>query len=402
MDDQVTPDWAIRLRQARLERLLSQKGLVRLMRQVAGEGMPLPKTTSVCRNIRYWEAGTYKPNALDRMLLSRALGMNEAELFGGQLPEPSPTLRRDTAMSMTTGQHYNDVLDHLSEQWHLFVQRDNLLGPRHTIPAVREQITVLEELLVPARGSDRLDVLRLAARYAESAAWLHEDAGETSQAERWTDRAATWAYEVGDNHMIAWTMFRRSQQAMNGRHAGDVLGLATSALRQGEHLPVPMRAAIVQQQAQGHALDGDEGACQRLLDEAHSLALAVDDKGDARGGHGSFCTPAYVQVQRARCWLELNRPKRAIAAYESALPALPPVYRRDRGMALAGLAAAYAGHGEPEQAATTAVEALAIAQAAGSVRIVNVLSSVERMLSIHRRLPSVARFRMAFANAVAG
>ncbi|MEU4574606.1 hypothetical protein [Nonomuraea sp. NPDC023979] len=402
MNDQATPDWAIRLRQARHEALLSQKALVRLMRQVAGEGMPLPKTASICRNIRYWEAGTHKPNALDRMLLSKALGVSEAELFGGQATELLPPRRHDTTVATPIGGQYSDVLDHLREQWHLLVQRDNLLGPRHTIPAVCEQIAVLEQLLVPARGDDRVDVLRLAARYAESAAWLFEDAGDADQAGHWTDRAATWAYEVGDNQLIAWTMFRRSQQAMGSRRAGDVLGLATSALRQGDHLPSPMRAAIVQQQAQGHALDGDERACQRLLDEALSLALAVNDAGDARGGHGSFCTAAYVQAQRARCWLELNQPKRAVTAYESALPALPTVYRRDRGMALAGLAEAYAGQGEPEHAAATAVEALSIARAAGSVRIVNVLTAVERKLSVHRRLPSVATFRLALAGTAAG
>ncbi|MEV0351521.1 hypothetical protein AB0H88_37595 [Nonomuraea sp. NPDC050680] len=400
MDDQVTPEWAIRLRQARLDRLLSQKGLVRRMRQAAGDDMPLAKTASLCRNIRYWEAGTYKPNAIDRMLLCKALDMSEPELFGGQAPKTATPLRRNARASIPAGKQFGDVLDHLREQWHLLVQRDNLLGPRHTIPAVCEQITVLEELLVPARGSDRVEVLRLATRYAESAAWLHEDAGDMEQAERWTDRAATWAYEIGDDQMIAWTMFRGSQQAMSDRRAGDVLGLATSALRQTD-LPAPMQAAIIQQQAQGHALDGEERPCQRKLDQAHTLASSVHDDGDARGGHGSFCTPAYVEIQRAGCWLELKQPARAVATYESALPDLPAVYRRDRGMALAGMAAAYAGQGEPEYAATTAGEALDIARAAGSVRIINVLTSVERTLSIHRRLPSVAAFRLALADAVA-
>jgi hypothetical protein len=106
---------------------------------------------------------------------------------------------------------------------------------------------------VPACRNDRVQVLSLAARYAESAARLYEDAGDVEQAERWTDRASMWAYEIGDDEMIAWTMFRGSQQAMGGRRAGDALGLAASARWQSDHLPAPMRAAIVQQQAQGHA-----------------------------------------------------------------------------------------------------------------------------------------------------
>lgn len=400
MDDQVLPEWAIGLRQARLERLLSLKGLARLMRQAAGDDLPLPKTASLCRNIRFWEKGTYQPNALYRVLLCKALDLTEAELFGGEAPKPVTSLRRRAPVSTPGKEQYGDVLDHLRGQWHLLVQRDNLLGPRHTVPAVCEQITVLEDLLVPARGQDRVQVLNLAARYAESAAWLYEDAGEVEQAGRWTDRASMWAYEIGDDEMIAWTMFRGSQQAVGRRLAGDVLGLAASALRQSGHLPAPMRAAIVQQQAQGHALDGEERACHRLLDQAHELASPASDDGDARSGHGSFCTPAYVEVQRARCWLELRKPQRAVATFENALPALPSVYRRDRGMALAGLASAYAGQGDPEQAATTAAEALDIARAAGSVRILNVLTSVERSLTVHRRLPAVAAFRLALAEAV--
>ncbi|WP_433432262.1 hypothetical protein [Nonomuraea sp. CA-141351] len=398
MDEQATPGWAIRLRQARLDRLLSQKALVRLMRDTAGDDLPLAKTASLCRNIRYWEAGTHKPNAFDRMLLCRALDMTETELFGGRALKTASLLRREAQVLMPHAEQYGEVLEHLHEQWHLLVQRDNLLGPRHTVPAVCEQITVLEELLVPARGNDRIEVLRLAARYAESAAWLYEDAGDMEQAERWADRAATWAHEIDDQQMIAWTMFRRSQQATSQRRIGDVLGLATSALRHSDRLPTPMRAAIVQQQAQGHALDGEERACHRLLDQAHELASAVNDEGDARGGHGSFCTPAYVEVQRAGCWLELRQPKQAVATYERALPSMPKVYRRDRGMALAGLAAAYAGQGDPEKAATTAVEALDVARAAGSARIVTVLTSVGYSLSIHRRLPSVAAFRLALAD----
>ncbi|MFI9552351.1 hypothetical protein [Nonomuraea endophytica] len=400
--DIIRPEWAVRLRQARLDQFLSHKDLARLMRRAAGGNLSLPTTASLCRSIRYWEAGTHEPNALNKILLSKALNLSEAELFGGDAHQDAAPVRQLALVSPPRGQQYGDLLDHLSEQWHLLVQRDNLLGPRHTIPAVCEQIAVLEGMLVPIRGDDRLRVLRLAARYAESAAWLHEDAGELEHAGRWTDRAATWAHEVGDHQMIAWTMFRRSQQAMSRRHTGDVLGLATSALRQADQLPAPMRAAILQQQAQGHALDGEERPCLRLLDAARELAGAVDDDGDARGGHGSFCTPAYVDVQRARCWLELKQPTRAAAVYERALPTLPSVYRRDRGMALAGLAAAYAGQGEVEHAAVTATEALDIARTAGSARIVNVLTSVGQTLGAHRRVPAVAAFRLALAETVTG
>ncbi|MGH3975326.1 MAG: helix-turn-helix domain-containing protein, partial [Pseudonocardiaceae bacterium] len=107
----------------------------------------------------------------------------------------------------------DEVLIHLREQWHLLVKTDNLLGPRHALAGVLDQIAILEALLHSARDKTRTDVTRLAARYAESAAWLHEDVGDMARARYWTGRAMEWAHEAGDPLMLAWTLFRRSQQA---------------------------------------------------------------------------------------------------------------------------------------------------------------------------------------------
>jgi hypothetical protein len=151
-----------------------------------------------------------------------------------------------------------------------------------------------------------------------------------------------------------------------------------------------MRAALDQQEAHGFALDGDEASAQRKLDEAHTWA-ATDVAGDARTGHGSFCTASYIEVQRAGCWLTLGKPARAIQVYEATLPGLPDVYRRDRGIALGRLASAYAASGEPEAAAKTATDALSIGQEVGSARTLGVVRAVGKTLDRHRELPAVAQ-----------
>ncbi len=189
-----------------------------------------------------------------------------------------------------------------------------------------------------------------------------------------------WALEADDPLMLAWTLFRRSQQAVTAREAAQAIGLARAAGRDGDQLPAPMRAAILQQEAQGHALDGEELASQRLLDQAHVWA-ATDDAGDARRGHGSFCTASYLEIQRAKCWQLVGKPKRAAPLYESALIDLPAVYQRDRGAALGGLAKAYAAAAEPEKAATVAVQALCIARSSGSTRTLYEVTAVSQMLS---------------------
>ncbi len=280
------------------------------------------------------------------------------------------------------------VLTHLREQWHLLVKTDNLLGPRYALAGVLDQIAIIEALLRPTRDKTRTEVTQLAARYAESAAWLHEDVGDMARARYWTGRAMEWAQEAGDPLMLAWTLFRRSQQATAAHDAGQVIGLARAAGRDGDELPAPMRAAIFQQEAQGHALDGDELAAQLLLDQAHAWA-ATDDAGDARHGHGSFCTASYLEIQRAKCWQMVGKPRQAAVAYELALTDLPAVYYRDRGTALVGLANAYAAISEPERAATVAVKALRIARSSGSTRMLHEITAVGQTLSSFQTLPPV-------------
>lgn len=282
----------------------------------------------------------------------------------------------------------DEILAHLREQWHLLVKTDNLFGPRYALAGVLDQIAIIDALMRTTRDTTRIGVARLAAQYAESAAWLYEDVYDSAGARYWTGRAMEWAHEADDPLMLAWTLFRRSQQAVTAEEAAQAVGLARAAGRNGDQLPGPMRAAILQQEAQGHALDGEELASQRLLDQAHGWA-APDDAGDARRGHGSFCTASYLEIQRARCWQMIGKPKRAALLYESALIDLPAVYQRDRGASLSRLAKAYIDADEPEKAATVAVQALRIGRSSGSTRTLHEITIVAQALSRFKTLAPV-------------
>ena len=150
-----------------------------------------------------------------------------------------------------------------------------------------------------------------------------------------------------------------------------------------------MLAAITHQEAYGHAIEGDERLTHRKLDDAAQWA-SKDTAGDARGGHGSFCTVPYLELQRANCWATLGHQKRAIAHFEAVLPNLPAIYRRDRGVAYGRLARAYASNGQVEIAAHRGRRALAIARSSGSTRIERTVAQLGRQLARHRRLASVA------------
>ena len=205
----------------------------------------------------------------------------------------------------------------------------------------------------------------------------------------WTSRAIEWAYEGGDEPMMAWTIFRRSQQAAAAGDVADVIGLAQAARRNEEGLATPTRAAIRVQEAYGHALDSNATVAQRLLDEAHSWA-ATDTVGDARDGHGSYCTPSYIEMQRANCWLATGEPKKAINLFEENLRTLPVVYQRNRAGALSRFAAAYLADAQVEQAASTAHAALPIARSTGSLRALDEIKGLSVELAGHRSLPNVA------------
>lgn len=290
-----------------------------------------------------------------------------------------------------------ELIGLLDDQWHGLVRTDNLLGPRHALGGVREQLSVIATLLRTARPIIRGDVLRLGARYAESAAWLYEDSGDMHQAGCWTGRALEWALEAGDRQMTSWALFRRGEHAAAGDDAAAAAGLASAARREGRELPDRMVAAILLLEARAHVLDGREAACDQALDQAHDLAATPEDPGDASQGHGSFCTPGYVEMQRGRCNLSLGHPTEALQAFDRAIISLPPVYRRDRGVALCGQAAAFAALREPGEAAAAAVEAAGVARDVGSERIMRMVVPVAEAVASYRSLQSVAQLHTLLA-----
>lgn len=328
-----------------------------------------------------------------RALLHAGIGtLLDAFAFGQQfdlLREVAERPEQTDSVTITSPAHLDEVLVHLREQWHAQVKTDNLLGPRFALVGVLNQITVIEALGSALRDEQRLEVVRLGAQYAESAAWLHEDSGNQAQARYWTSRAMEWAYEADDKRMLAWTAFRRSQQAAATGDAAQVIGLARAACRDEDRLAKPTRAAIRVQEAYGHALDGNEQVSQQLLDEALIWA-ASDTVGDAHQGHGSYCTPSYIEIQRATCWLAVGKTKKAISLFEDGLRTLPAVYHRNRAAALSWLAGAYLADGHPEQAASTAHAALPVARSSGSRRILEEIKGLSPQLVPHRSLQSVA------------
>ncbi len=288
------------------------------------------------------------------------------------------------------GSQFDTAIEHLKEMWHTLVRTDNLFGPRQALASVQQQILILDSLLEYARGNQRHEVLTLASKYAESAAWLHEDTADLGNAENWTRQSLEWATEAGDQAMVSWAMFRRSQQATTRMNGAQTISLAQAAQRYEMSLVGPACAAARQQEAQGYALAGSERECQQRLDEAHEFAASPNTKRDGRTGHGDFCTPSYIEVQRANCWLTLGRPDRAIPILERSMTEVPNVYHRDHGQAQIRLSKAYAGVGQYDAAAAQAASAFRIARSLGSTRMLIEAVSVARLITSECDAPAVS------------
>ncbi|WP_204059616.1 hypothetical protein [Microbispora corallina] len=111
--------------------------------------------------------------------------------------------------------------------------------------------------------------------------------------------------------------------------------------------------------------------------------------------------PSYIEVHRARGLAALGDHEAAATGFRTAITALPPGYHRDRGVYLARESTAYAGASEPEQAATVGAEALSIAAATGSARIMTELTRLDTQLERWQKVPAVAEFRQTFDSLVA-
>ncbi|MFV2104087.1 hypothetical protein [Micromonospora sp. LOL_024] len=99
---------------------------------------------------------------------------------------------------------WDETIHLLREQWHLLVQNDKMFGPEYALMGVTRQLTTIEDLPNEVPQALRPAVIRLAAQYAESAAWLHQSLNDHAAGHRRTRQALAWAGQIADPTMTAW------------------------------------------------------------------------------------------------------------------------------------------------------------------------------------------------------
>lgn len=317
-------------------------------------------------------------------------------LGGAALALPTITLDdlKHIAAALHDAPRYADgaVVAHYHQQLLDFASKDGAAGARKALPRVLGMIGAIEQTARQARPSVRRELLSVAAQSAEFAGWLYRDIGVPAMAAYWRDRAIEWAQEAGDSAMQGYVLLKKSQAAWDERDATRMLTLAQAVQDGPWRLSARVRAEAAQQEARAYAMLGaDMDFVERKLDAGRNLLSKGHADEDELSWH---YTSAVFAMQAALCYCEAGRPKVAVELYNAELSERA-FSRRDYGYFMSLKCGALAAMGEPDEACSTGLTALAIATATHSERTVRELVNLLQRLSPWSTRPSVQALRDA-------
>ena len=332
------------------------------------------------------ESGRNRVDTLDKLIhYARSLKM-PTDLLWFALPEEKEAPKRsgdvfalpDGPLVAATSSHTESALaDSLLATLDLYSGMDNLAGPQPLVNIAPQQLRFVDDLLSNARGRDRKQLLRVGARYAEFAGWIYQDTGALSSAMQMSSIALDFAQEADDEMLISYILMRRSNIATDAKRPELALRLANAALDKAADLPPRYCAVALRQRAHAYAQLDKSGECSSTLELAHKFAeRSVDSENDL----AQYCTPEYVEMEAAHCWIELQRADKAIGTLQHSLEGWKPEFRRDLGLCLARLAVAHASSGQIENALIVADRALEIARETRSFRTADQLARIPGIL----------------------
>ena len=291
------------------------------------------------------------------------------------------------------------VVEHLAAVLAAQRQLEDIVGAARVLPSVLAEVELIETLAPDARGPVRAVLVGLASQYRQFAGWLGEDTGDHAAALAHYDRAADAATETGDSNMVTSVLSMKSHLAWSRRDAARAVGLAVAGQRDVDRVSPGVQALVVQQQARGHALDGDADEVGRLLDRTEALTAQAAEQPDAEPPWVYFNGPERVLFQRGVAYLELGRYGDAVELFAAARARLPVDYRRDHARYAANLALAAALDGQVDRAAAAGREALTLAVQTGGAHTVADLRRARRVLDRWADTPAVAEFDAALVEA---
>ena len=272
------------------------------------------------------------------------------------------------------------VVEHLARVLAEQRRAEDALGPRRLLPPVLVQLKVIEQLVTDTRGPVRRELLTVGSHFEQFAAWMFQDSMDPARARRHYDRAMTAAQEIGDADMVTSVLSLKSHLAWSLGDAAGAVGLAQAGQREPRRVSDAVLALVAQQEARGHALNGDVGATERALDRSAALTYAAAEHPEQAPPWVYFNTPDRLAFQRGVAYVELGRYADAVPMLTDAVGCLGNGYDRDRGRYAGMLALALVGAGEAQEAVVHAKRAAELAVVTGSALAARELGRVRAVL----------------------
>jgi transcriptional regulator with XRE-family HTH domain len=257
---------------------------------------------------------------------------------------------------------------------------EDAVGSSPLLAPVAAQLTIVESLVVDARGPLRPAVLDDAAQWAQFLGWLSANTHHDAEGRSWYERAMHWATEAGDANMVATALNMLGHLEWLAGNVGPVIGLSQAAGRQAASPGVLALAA--QQEARGHALAGEPDDTDRMLDLAVSLATEAAEHPENEPPWIYFHNPDYLTMQRGLAYRYLGRHREAIDLLTTGLDAMSPDMRRSEwvGVYVYQLARIHADLGDRDTALARLAEVEGIATETGSERLKRLASGLRQRL----------------------
>ncbi|WP_157254535.1 helix-turn-helix domain-containing protein [Nonomuraea typhae] len=294
------------------------------------------------------------------------------------VPTSAPTLAAHEAETLG---EFRWMFDHMR-------RLGRYTSPTLLLPILTGPIEALRNLARAATGSRRTGILLLTARYAEYAGWMAQESGDDRAAVRWTDMAVRLAEAADDRDMMCYALVR---QALISLYRHDAVGTIELSRQAQSHRSVRPRVLglAAQREAQGHALAGDYGGCQRALERARELLAGTECDPAGLPVLGPSTIPDTTGLVNGWCLYDLGRPRQAADLLDRELARVPDSAGRAWARYAVRLSLALAAAGDVERSCHVAVEALATVAAVDSATIRADVRGLARTLTRWSTHPAV-------------
>ncbi|MFB6884194.1 XRE family transcriptional regulator [Streptomyces noursei] len=255
---------------------------------------------------------------------------------------------------------------------------------QYMAPVVDAHLTAVTNLIDGARYSRDVErrLHALAASLSQTVAWHRFDHGLHIEAQKYWIAGLHSAHAGHDRDMGAALLGDLAYQASWRQDPRTAAGILKRALSRTTH---PVASSLLQLRlARALAAQGERQATFRALNAAEHLLGAAS--GQPTPDWCAWYSEADLAVDSGQCLLELGDSGRAHQLILEGQQLLPPSRDKTRGVFLTYQAKNQLELGDPELAATTALEALQLAQRIGAPRCIEMVREL---------LPRFEAFRAA-------